>query len=51
MIAEGVESQGELAALREMGVRYIQGYLLARPAFQALPLVSLPAPAARAASA
>ena len=51
VIAEGVESQGELAALREMGVRYIQGYLLARPAFQALPLVSLPAPAARAASA
>ncbi len=51
VIAEGIESEGELAALREMGVRYIQGYLLARPMFEGLPLISLPTPAAIAASA
>jgi EAL domain-containing protein (putative c-di-GMP-specific phosphodiesterase class I) len=37
LIAEGVETEEELAALRTIGVRYIQGYLLARPAFEALP--------------
>ncbi len=31
-IAEGVESQEELAMLRELGVQLVQGYLLARPA-------------------
>lgn len=51
VIAEGIESEGELAALRAMGVRYIQGYLLARPQLAALPPISLPAPAALAASA
>lgn len=48
VIAEGIESEGELEALRAMGVRYIQGYLLARPQFMALPTVELPKPAARA---
>ncbi len=31
-VAEGVESQEELAMLRELGVRLAQGYLLAHPA-------------------
>lgn len=37
LIAEGVEEQAELAALRDLGVPWAQGYLLGRPA---------PAPAA-----
>jgi len=32
LIAEGVETVGELAALRELGIQYGQGYLLGRPA-------------------
>ncbi len=32
MIAEGIETQGELEALRELGVEYGQGFHLARPA-------------------
>jgi EAL domain-containing protein (putative c-di-GMP-specific phosphodiesterase class I) len=31
VIAEGVERQGELEVLRELGCDLIQGYLLARP--------------------
>ena len=42
VIAEGVETVGEYRVLRELGVRYIQGYLLARPAFRALPNITLP---------
>ncbi|MDB5719258.1 MAG: hypothetical protein JWM38_2685 [Sphingomonas bacterium] len=43
VIAEGIETEAELAALRDLGVRYIQGFLLARPAFEALPAFTLPA--------
>jgi EAL domain-containing protein (putative c-di-GMP-specific phosphodiesterase class I) len=32
IIAEGIETAGELHALRELGVRYGQGFYLARPA-------------------
>jgi EAL domain-containing protein (putative c-di-GMP-specific phosphodiesterase class I) len=41
LIAEGIETDAELAALRDLGVRYIQGYLFARPAFEQLPSVQL----------
>lgn len=43
VIAEGIETHGELAALKDLGVRYIQGFLFAKPAFQALPEVPLKA--------
>ena len=36
-VCEGIETQAELGVLRDLGLRYAQGYLLARPAFQALP--------------
>lgn len=42
VIAEGIETVGEYDALRAIGVRYIQGYLLARPGFKNLPEIILP---------
>ncbi|TGX53729.1 EAL domain-containing protein [Sphingomonas gei] len=41
VIAEGIETAGELDALRAMGVRYIQGFYFARPGFEMLPPVTL----------
>jgi len=41
VIAEGIETAEELDVLRGLGVRYIQGYYLARPALGELPKVSL----------
>jgi EAL domain-containing protein (putative c-di-GMP-specific phosphodiesterase class I) len=32
IVAEGIETEGELEALRTLGVRYGQGFHLARPA-------------------
>ena len=32
IIAEGIETPGERDALKELGIRYMQGYLFARPA-------------------
>jgi EAL domain-containing protein (putative c-di-GMP-specific phosphodiesterase class I) len=42
VIAEGIETPAEYAALHEMGVHLFQGYLFARPAFEALPALSWP---------
>ncbi|SEC29842.1 EAL domain-containing protein [Pseudomonas anguilliseptica] len=43
VIAEGIESLGELHALRDMGVELFQGYLLAKPGFESLPEAHYPA--------
>jgi EAL domain-containing protein (putative c-di-GMP-specific phosphodiesterase class I) len=40
LLAEGVETDAELEALRQLGIRYVQGYLFARPAFEALPEIA-----------
>ncbi|VXD00055.1 EAL domain-containing protein [Sphingomonas sp. 8AM] len=41
-LAEGIETVGEYEVLRDMGVRYMQGYLLARPGLGTLPAWTLP---------
>jgi len=43
VIAEGVETDSEFSWLSSEGVELCQGYLFARPAFQALPGFALPA--------
>ena len=42
IVAEGVETGAEYAALRDAGIKLMQGYLLARPAFEALPPFDIP---------
>ncbi|WP_033920034.1 EAL domain-containing protein [Sphingomonas sp. 37zxx] len=42
VIAEGIETEGEYAAIRTLGIRYVQGYLFARPGFRELPQVVMP---------
>lgn len=42
VIAEGIETPGEYNALLRIGVRYIQGYLIARPGFKILPAIVMP---------
>lgn len=42
VIAEGVETEGELNTLRELGVELYQGFLFARPGFEMLPEVHWP---------
>lgn len=39
-VAEGLETRAELEAVRAIGIRLVQGYLLARPGFQQLPAVN-----------
>jgi len=41
-VAEGIETVGEYAVLRDLGVRYMQGYLFARPGLRMLPVAILP---------
>jgi len=45
IIAEGVETRAELDAIRRLGIDLVQGYLLARPAFEALPSLTIAPPA------
>ena len=40
IVAEGIETEEDLLAVRKLGMRYGQGYLIARPA--ALPALSVP---------
>lgn len=42
VIAEGIESVGEMLHLQRSGVYLFQGYLFARPLFEALPEVAWP---------
>jgi EAL domain-containing protein (putative c-di-GMP-specific phosphodiesterase class I) len=42
-VVEGIETLGEMHALRALGVRAMQGYLFARPAMGALPVSAVPA--------
>ncbi len=42
LIAEGIETPEEFHALKACGIRYMQGYLFAKPAFEALPSVTFP---------
>ena len=45
IVAKGVETDEELAWLRDEGITLFQGHLLARPGFQSLPVAKLPAAA------
>ncbi|WP_258239684.1 EAL domain-containing protein [Pseudidiomarina homiensis] len=42
ILAEGIETEAEMRTLAELGVRYMQGYLFARPEFKGLPPVEFP---------
>jgi len=44
LIAEGVETIEEYEALRDCGIRLMQGYLFAKPGFEMLPEVTWPSP-------
>ena len=46
LVAEGIETEAELEALRAIGIRYIQGYLIARPLFEGLPGFAIPSASA-----
>lgn len=37
LVAEGMETDAEARCLRGIGIRYMQGYLFARPGFETLP--------------
>jgi EAL domain-containing protein (putative c-di-GMP-specific phosphodiesterase class I) len=41
-VCEGVETSDELSALVDLGAKFIQGYLIAKPAFEMLATPSLP---------
>ena len=43
-VCEGVETLEELRALQDLGVRLIQGYLLAKPVFESLVMPVIPEP-------
>lgn len=41
-VVEGIETPGEMKALRSLGIRAMQGYLFARPGLEALPVPVVP---------
>jgi EAL domain-containing protein (putative c-di-GMP-specific phosphodiesterase class I) len=41
IIAEGIETEAELATLRDAGINLFQGFFFAKPALEDLPTVSL----------
>jgi EAL domain-containing protein (putative c-di-GMP-specific phosphodiesterase class I) len=43
VVAEGVETPAEMRTLRDIGVSLMQGYLFAKPAFEALPAIDMSA--------
>jgi EAL domain-containing protein (putative c-di-GMP-specific phosphodiesterase class I) len=45
-LCEGIETLGELQALRDLGIDLVQGYLIARPAFEGLAVPEFPLMAA-----
>ena len=47
LIAEGVETVEEFEAIRDCGISLMQGYLFAKPAFEALPPFQIPSRAGR----
>jgi len=47
VIAEGVETASELETLKAIGIRYFQGFLLARPEYERLPGFVIPGGAAQ----
>lgn len=51
VVAEGVETEAEFTTLRDLGIRYQQGYLFARPGLRSLPTINLPAVQSRIAAA
>lgn len=44
VIAEGIETTADYQALRDLGIRYFQGFLFARPSVGRLPLPVFPTP-------
>ncbi|MBG22786.1 MAG: diguanylate phosphodiesterase [Idiomarinaceae bacterium] len=42
LLAEGIETEAEMQTLASLGLRYMQGYLFARPEFKGLPEVTFP---------
>ncbi|MEE4208401.1 MAG: EAL domain-containing protein [Parvularcula sp.] len=45
VVAEGIETEAEFTALRDMGITLMQGFLFAKPAIEALPEPYFPKPA------
>ena len=41
-LCEGVETADELMTLQDLGVRLVQGYLIAKPAFEGLASAAVP---------
>ena len=51
LVAEGIETVEEYEAVRDCGIHLMQGYLFAKPAFEALPEVCWPGATVRTADA